>query len=145
MYNTKYLLLLHKNLIIHVTKYIISATKIQKNNKSKPILKKIFMMENYQITDSTPVAILTVGQQKKLFQGWVKELLGVQDITTPSEQLNKRYVYGIAGIASLFNCSYVTAFNLKNGILKPAVFQQGRKIICDAGMAMEIFKSQAAK
>lgn len=103
------------------------------------------MMENYQITDSTPVAILTVGQQKKLFQLWVKELLGVKDITTPSEQLNKRYVYGIAGIASLFNVSYVTAFNMKNGILKPAVFQQGRRIICDAEMSMELFKNQAGK
>lgn len=103
------------------------------------------MLEGYQITDSTPVAMLTVGQQKELFQGWVKEILGVQITTTPSEQANKRYVYGIAGIASLFNVSYVTAFNLKNGILKPAVFQQGRKIICDADKAMELFKEQVGK
>lgn len=30
------------------------------------------MMENYQITDSTPVAILTVGQQKSCFKGGLK-------------------------------------------------------------------------
>lgn len=102
-------------------------------------------MEAYQITDSTPVAMLTVGQQKELIQGWVKEVLGVSNISTPQKETEKRYVYGIAGIASLFNVSYVTAFNLKNGILKPAVFQQGRRIICDAEMAMELFKTQTGK
>jgi len=103
------------------------------------------MMEAYQITDSTPVAMLTVGQQKELIQGWVKEVLGVSNISTPQKETEKRYVYGIAGIASLFNVSYVTAFNLKNGLLKPAVFQQGRRIICDAEMAMELFKTQTGK
>lgn len=102
-------------------------------------------MENYQITDSTPVAMLTVGQQKELFQKWIKELLGTNHEIVPNKESEKRYVYGIPGIASLFNVSYVTAFNLKNGILKPAVFQQGRKIICDADMAMELFKNQAGK
>lgn len=101
------------------------------------------MKELYQITDSTPVAILTVGQQKKLIQGWVKEVLGMQEGTTTNENQGKRYVYGIAGIASLFNVSYVTASNLKNGILKPAVFQQGRKIMCDAEMAIELFRQKA--
>ncbi len=103
------------------------------------------MMEAYQITDSTPVAMLTVGQQKELFQKWMKEFLGVSNAAMPQKESEKRYVYGIAGIASLFNVSYVTAFNLKNGILKPAVFQQGRRIICDADMAMELFKNQAGK
>ena len=102
-------------------------------------------MEAYQITDSTPVAMLTVGQQKELIQGWVKEVLGVSNISMHQKETEKRYVYGIAGIASLFNVSYVTAFNLKNGILKPAVFQQGRRIICDAEMAMELFKTQTGK
>ena len=103
------------------------------------------MMEAYQITDSTPMAMLTVGQQKELIQGWVKEVLGVSNVAMTQKETEKRYVYGIAGIASLFNVSYVTAFNLKNGILKPAVFQQGRRIICDAEMAMELFKTQAGK
>ena len=103
------------------------------------------MNTNFQITDSTPVAMLTVGQQKELFQKWVKELIGGVNSTIPSEKPEKRYVYGIAGIANLFNISYVTAFNLKNGILKPAVLQHGRKIICDADMAIELFRQHTGK
>lgn len=102
-------------------------------------------MENFQITDSTPVAMLTVGQQKELFQGWVRELLGTANIAAPSEESTKRYVYGIAGIASLFNVSYVTACKLKDGILQPAILQQGRKIMCDAELAIKIFRNKAKK
>ena len=100
-------------------------------------------MENFQITDSTPVAMLTVGQQKELFKGWFKELLGDQIKTTPEDKPSKRYVYGIAGISSLFNVSYATAFKLKSGVLKPAILQQGRKILVDANMAIELFRKQA--
>lgn len=103
------------------------------------------MIGNNQITDSTPIAMLTVGQQKELFQGWVRELLGAANIAAPSEESTKRYVYGIAGIASLFNVSYVTACKLKDGILQPAVLQQGRKIMCDAELAIELFRKQSGK
>ena len=104
------------------------------------------METTFKITDSTPIAMLTVGQQKELFQGWVKELLGANvKGTTISEKSCKRYVYGVAGIANLFQVSYVTALNLKNGILKPAILQQGRKIMCDADLAIELFREKAAK
>ena len=102
-------------------------------------------MTDIQISDSTPVAMLTVGQLKELFQGWVRELLGAANIAAPSEEPNKRYVYGIAGIASLFNVSYVTACKLKDGILQPAILQQGRKIMCDAELAIELFRNKAEK
>lgn len=104
------------------------------------------MGTNFQITDSTPVAMLTVGQQKELFQGWVKELLGANfKAMSGSEEPSKRYVYGVAGIANLFQVSYVTALSLKNGILKPAILQQGRKIMCDADMAIELFRKNSNK
>lgn len=51
----------------------------------------------------------------------------------------KRYVYGLSGIRNLLNVSHVTAQRLKDGILKPAVRQCGRKIIVDAEMALELF------
>lgn len=103
------------------------------------------MNKIFQISDSTPVAMLTVGQQKELFQGWVRELLVAANIAAPSEESTKRYVYGIAGIASLFNVSYVTACKLKDGILQPAVLQQGRKIMCDAELAIKIFRNKTEK
>ena len=89
--------------------------------------------------------MLTVGQQKELFQGWVRELLGATNVPAPSEESCKRYVYGIAGIASLFNVSYVTACKLKDGILQPAVLQQGRKIMCDAELAIKLFRNKTGK
>lgn len=102
------------------------------------------MIENYQITESTPVAMLTVGQQKQLIQDWVREILGTSKPSEPSRESDKRYVYGIAGIATLFQVSYVTAHKLKNGILKPAILQQGRRIMCDAEMAMSLFRQNAS-
>ena len=102
-------------------------------------------MTDIKISDSTPVAMLTVGQLKELFQNCVKELLSAANVAAPCEESSKRYVYGIAGIASLFNVSYVTACKLKDGILQPAILQQGRKIMCDAELAIELFRNKAEK
>ncbi len=53
-----------------------------------------------------------------------------------------RYVYGLRGIRELFGVSHATAQKLKDGILKPAVRQYGRKIVVDADMAMELFNNK---
>ena len=93
------------------------------------------------ITDETPIVMLTVGQQRELFKKWFKELSeGSQPVSAPSVESPKRYVYGIAGIATLFQTSYATAQKLKDGILQPAVYQQGRKIMVDVEHAMKLFK-----
>lgn len=102
----------------------------------------------FQITDDTPVAMLTVGQQRQMIASAVQEAVlamfsnngnAPKTVNAPE----KRYVYGISGIASLFKVSYVTASKLKEGVLKPAVFQQGRKIMCDADLAMELFRQNS--
>ena len=104
------------------------------------------MATQTQITDETPIAMLTVGQQKELFKKWFKELSeGSQPILAPSIESPKRYVYGIAGIATLFQTSYATAKKLKDGVLKPAVYQQGRKIMVDVEYAMELFRQDMDK
>jgi hypothetical protein len=52
---------------------------------------------------------------------------------------NKRYVYGIRGIANLFGCSIPTANRIKlGGKIDKAVTQIGRKIIVDAELALEL-------
>ena len=51
-----------------------------------------------------------------------------------------RYVYGLRGIQELFNVSHKTAQLYKNGILRDACYQYGRKIIVDADKAISLFK-----
>lgn len=88
-----------------------------------------------QVSDLTPIAMLTVGQLKRVLQ--FKEVTQI-DIQTP-----KRYVYGLKGIRGLFDCSHGTAQKLKDTILQPAVSQVGRKIIVDVDMAMDLLKESS--
>ena len=51
----------------------------------------------------------------------------------------KRYVYGLAGIARLFGCSLPTANRIKqSGKINRAITQIGRKIIVDADLALDL-------
>ena len=88
------------------------------------------------ISDSTPIALLTVGQ--------LKELLSIDKQPEPIIQSGeKRLVYGLAGIRRLFNVSHATAFRYKETIIKDAVSQNGRKIVVDAEKAMELFNQKS--
>lgn len=74
------------------------------------------------------------------FKVAVKELTApVNSAATNPEPAEKRYVYGIQGIADLFRVSKPTASLYKRTWLAPAVSQRGRKIITDAEMAMSLF------
>ena len=56
-----------------------------------------------------------------------------------SSKEEKRYVYGLAGIACLFGCSLPTANRIKqSGKINRAITQIGRKIIVDADLALEL-------
>ena len=56
-----------------------------------------------------------------------------------SSKEEKRYVYGLAGIARLFGCSLPTANRIKqSGKINRAITQVGRKIIVDADFALEL-------
>lgn len=92
------------------------------------------------ITDDTPVAMLTVGQLREIL--FPKALLDILEKQQKIEEESKpkRYVHGISGIKSLFNCSYPTAHRLKETIIKPAVHQQGRVIMVDAELAIKLFQ-----
>ena len=69
-----------------------------------------------------------------------KELLAL--INAPAAQdkegsREKRYVYGISGIAEIFGCSIPTASRIKrSGIIDDAITQVGRKIVVDADKAL---------
>lgn len=63
----------------------------------------------------------------------------VQSAATVVTNPQKKYVYGIAGIARLFGCSTPTANRIKqSGKIDKAITQIGRKIIVDAELALEL-------
>lgn len=87
------------------------------------------------ITEETPIAMLTVGQLKQVLNTYSPKNENAP-IFQPNE---KRYVYGLRGIKELFKVCHTTAQRYKDTFLKPAVIQNGRKLIIDVDMALELF------
>lgn len=87
------------------------------------------------INPDTRIIDLTVGE--------LMELLGKQTtVTVDHTPKDKRFVYGIAGIAQLFNCSITTANRIKkSGKINKAISQCGRMITVDANLALELIKN----
>ncbi|MDC2642591.1 DUF3853 family protein [Bacteroides ovatus] len=57
----------------------------------------------------------------------------------PTMDTERKYVYGILGIAQLFGCSMPTANRIKkSGKIDKAITQIGRKIIVDVELALEL-------
>jgi hypothetical protein len=84
------------------------------------------------INNETPVAMLTAGELKQV-------LKDVQPEQAIEEKKEKRVVYGIPGIAKIFDCSIPTAQRIKSsGKIDRAITQPGRKIIVDANLAVEL-------
>lgn len=84
------------------------------------------------ISKETPVWQLTVGELLDV----MKEELSPQQVVIKPE---RKYVYGLAGIADLFKCSRTTASAIKaSGRIDKAITQVGRKIIVDAEMALDM-------
>lgn len=80
-------------------------------------------------------------KEKLLSQMTGKEFLFLQE-----QSINKKYVYGILGIAKIFNCSKSTANRIKKeGIIEGAIIQKGRKIIVDVELAMSLLKKHKLK
>lgn len=82
---------------------------------------------------------------KPLWQLTVGEFLELinqtQVTTTDNTPTEKRYVYGLAGIAQLFNCSMTTANRIKaSGKINKAISQCGRIITVDADLALGLMK-----
>lgn len=86
-----------------------------------------------KIDNDTRIIDLTVGQLLGLLESKQEPK---QEVVQVKE---RRLVYGIAGIAQIFNCSMRTANRIKaSGIIDKAIRQQGRIIIVDADLALEL-------
>jgi hypothetical protein len=82
-----------------------------------------------------PIWQMTGEEFLYLHQNSEQKTVANPSITSP----NKKYVYGILGIAQLFGCSMPTAHRIKkSGKINRAITQVGRKIIVDADLALEL-------
>lgn len=84
---------------------------------------------------NTPIWQLTVGEFLELQQQMKAQEAKPAEVVWPEA----RYVYGLSGLASLFGCSKRAAANLKaSGKIDKAIVQEGRKIVVDAALALEL-------
>ena len=82
---------------------------------------------------NTPIWQLTVGQ--------FRQLLAESKQTPVQAPQEPRYVYGLEGLAQLLGCSKRTAQNIKaSGKIDKAIYQEGRTIIIDRKLAIELLK-----
>ncbi len=76
------------------------------------------------------------------FMSLLQEGLSQQGVANPTTSLcsdEKKYAYGIRGIAETFGCSLPTANRIKkSGKIDKAITQIGRKIIVDVELALEL-------
>lgn len=81
------------------------------------------------------MAMMTIGD--------LVSFLGLEKKPTSTPQRN--YVYGLKGIQDLFKVSHTTAQIYKDGILKNAIYQTGRKIVVDVDKAIKLFDNARNK
>jgi len=82
--------------------------------------------------------MLTVGELKALLEMYQKKTNENEPIKS-TDFTEDKYVYGLRGIRELFKVSHATAQKYKDGILKEAVKQYGKKIIVDKKHALKLF------
>lgn len=88
------------------------------------------------ITPDTRLIDLTVAQLAEVINKAVECSLRQQTTTTQAPQL----VYGIKGIADLLGVSERQARYIKaSGTISKAIRQQGRTIVTDAALALQLF------
>ena len=88
------------------------------------------------ITPETRIIDLTVGQLMDLIAK------AQAPVVEKKPEQTKRLVYGISGIAPLFNCSMTTANRIKaSGRIDDAITQHGRIIVVDADKALLLFNN----
>lgn len=90
------------------------------------------MKTNFDL--NKPLWQLTVGEFLELMEQ-------IPTVTVDNTPKEKRLVYGISGIAQIFNCSMTTANRIKaSGKIDRAISQCGRMITIDADLALELMK-----
>lgn len=97
-------------------------------------------MMTQEITPETPLVQMTAGQLAEYLNARAQGAQPGTGTQAAQPAQPRRYVYGLRGIMQLFNVSNVTAQRYKRGIIKAAVSQQGKIIVVDAELALQLFK-----
>lgn len=97
--------------------------------------KKNNSLEALGLQESTPLAMMTIGQLMEI-------LSGSEPVSKFNPSPEKKYVYGLRGIKELFHVSIRTAQIWKDTIIKEAVYQNGRTIVVDAEKALKLFNER---
>ena len=92
-----------------------------------------------------PLYTMTVEEFIELLDERIKAAISNETAAAPATRQTGRLVYGLRGIRELFGVSHLTAQRYKDGIIKEAVRQNGRKIVVDADYALELFNQRTAK
>ena len=88
------------------------------------------------MTPDTRIIDLTVAQLKEVIDRAVEESLARRR----PQDTPPRLVYGIKGIAEIFGVSERQARYIKSsGVISRAIRQQGRTIVTDAALALQLF------
>ena len=86
---------------------------------------------------NTRIIDLTVAELAEVIDKAVEESLARRK---QSESAQPRLVYGIKGIAQVFGVSERQARYIKSsGVISKAIRQQGRTIVTDAALALQLF------
>ena len=95
------------------------------------------------IESQRPLYALTEGEFFQHMGDFIKSTLAElnegKTQAEPETPPTGRLVYGIVGLERALGVSHKTAQKLKDGVLKPAVKQRGRKIITDLDLALKLF------
>lgn len=85
---------------------------------------------------NTPISFLTVGDLIDIVNACISgQIKNIHE--TKAEE--RKFVYGLKGLADLIGCSLPTAQKIKSsGVIDKAVTQVGKKIIIDADKALEL-------
>lgn len=84
----------------------------------------------------------TVGDMAKaLAEHMHSVFLNLDGELKKEHRLEKKYVYGIKGLAKLLGCSQATAQRIKSsGKIDQAIFQDGHTIVIDSDLVLELMK-----
>lgn len=112
------------------------------NTGKTPLPPQALSSEEYNALLQMPLWQMTGAQYKSFMESIIPNMV----MSLQQEPPQKRYVYGIDGLAKLIGKSKNTAQRLKSsGIIDDAIIQNGRTIMIDAKLALELMHQNDAR
>lgn len=117
-------------------------TGVNLNAGKTPLPPQTISSEEYNTLLQMPLWQMTGAQYKTLNETIMLNMMQYLQQAPPQ----KRYVYGIGGLAELIGKSKATAQRLKSsGIIDEAVIQNGNTIMIDADLAIKLIHDSMQK